>query len=177
MQSLSLLFLSTALFAVACDESSDSDAGNVEPPPIPASDVEFIDGLVPHHQEALEMSNMILERGSDPAVLEMAREMRAAQEREIAEMMSIRSQLAPGYDLRVVTDPHGEEDLAELAAASGARADVVFLENMIPHHAGAVSLAHRAMRNLTVPALLEMADMTVVMQTREMNEMLDMLGR
>ncbi|MGE0396493.1 MAG: DUF305 domain-containing protein [Kofleriaceae bacterium] len=177
MKSLSILFLSTALFAVGCDESSDSDPSNVEPPPIPASDVEFIDSLVPHHQEALEMSNMILERGSDPAVLEMAREMRDAQQREIAEMMSIRSQLAPGYELRVMTDPHGEEDHAELAAASGSQADVVFLENMIPHHAGAVSLAHRAKRNLTVPALLEMADMTVVMQTREMNEMLDMLGR
>lgn len=175
MKSLPILLLSTA-FLVGCDASSDSD-DNVEPPPIPASDVEFIDSLVPHHQEALEMANMVLERGADPAVLQMARDMRAAQEREIAEMMSIRGQLSPGYELRVMTDPHGQEDHAELAAASGAQADAVFLENMIPHHAAAVSLSHRAMRNLTVPALMEMADMTVVMQTREMNEMLDMLGR
>lgn len=48
---------------------------------------------------------------------------------------------------------------------------------MIPHHAGAVSLSHRALDQLAEPELIEMARMTIVVQTRVMNEMLDMVGR
>ena len=74
-------------------------------------------------------------------------------------------------------DPHVQRDIDELNASSGADTDILFLENMIPHHAGAVSLSHRALDNLSDPQLIEIANNTIVMQTREMNEMLDMLGQ
>jgi uncharacterized protein (DUF305 family) len=74
-------------------------------------------------------------------------------------------------------DPHGEEDAAKLQAARGSEVDAMFLEEMVPHHAGAVSLSHRALDNLSDPELRDMAQTTMVMQTREMNDMLDMLGR
>ena len=170
---LRTIFLPLVLVA-GCSDSDDADS--VEPPPIPASDVDFIDNLVPHHEQAREMSDLVIARGSDPEVRAMAERMRGDQMAEIAELTAIRAEIGPDFQLRVMTDPHAEADMNSLASASGSAADVLFLQNMIPHHAGAVSLAHRAMDNLTVPALEEIARMTIVKQTREMNEMLDMLG-
>lgn len=164
-------------FAAGCSDSSDGEVGTVEPPPIPASDVDLIDNLVPHHREAIRMADEQIARGASGDVRAMAEEMRADQQREIDELLAIRAELEPGVQLRTMSDPHSERDHDVLASAAGAELDVLFLENMIPHHAGAVSLAHRAMPYLTVPKLQEIADMTVVKQTREMNEMLDMLGR
>lgn len=103
--------------------------------------------------------------------------MKTMQQEEIARMPEIRLRVEGSDRIAALKDPHSEVDMAELDAAMGANVDRVFLENMVPHHAGAVSLSHRALENLSDPELREMAEMTVVMQTREMNEMLDMLGK
>ena len=166
------------VFTIACD--SDSDSGDVEsvaPPPIPLSDADYIDNLVPHHEMALQMADAVIARGADPTVKEMAQEMKAKQAEEIATLREIRQRVAGSDRIAAMRDPHAQLDVEEISAASGPSADVAFLENMIPHHAGAVSLSHRALDQLSDPELIEMADMTIVMQTREMNEMLDMLGR
>lgn len=123
------------------------------------------------------MSDEVIARGADREVREMAEQIKLVQQREIDELLSLRAELSPGFGRPTVIDPHGESDLAAMAAASGPTLDALFLEHMIPHHAGAVSLAHRALPNLTVPALRELAETTFVQQTREMNELLDMLVR
>lgn len=175
-----LLIAPLALFAVACDNTSDGDNGDVDsvsPPPIPRSDVDYIDNIVPHHEMALQMSDAVIARGADPKVKEMAEEMKKMQQEEITMLREIRVRVGGSDRIAAMRDPHGDRDLVELQAASGPAADIAFLENMIPHHAGAVSLSHRALDALTDAELIDMANMTIVMQTREMNEMLDMLGR
>jgi uncharacterized protein (DUF305 family) len=176
---INYLAVPLTLFAIACDNDSDSgDVESVAPPPIPLSDADYIDNLVPHHEMALQMSDAVIARGADPAVREMAQEMKAMQAEEIAMLREIRQRVAGSDRIAAMRDPHSELDLEQInSAASGPAADVAFLENMIPHHAGAVSLSHRALDQLSDPELIEMANMTIVMQTREMNEMLDMLGR
>jgi len=64
-----------------------------------------------------------------------------------------------------------------LARLSGVELDRAFLDHMIPHHAGAVDMAHRALPNLTSPELQTMARDTIANQTHEMNVMLDMRER
>lgn len=166
-----------ALLLAACNDDGSTDVESVAPPPIPASDVDYIDNLVPHHEMALQMADAELARGASADVKEMAQQMKTAQQEEIAMLRTIRQRVAGSDRIAAMRDPHVELDIEELDASSGSAADVIFLENMIPHHAGAVSLSHRALDNLTDPQLIEMANMTIVVQTREMNEMLDMLGR
>ncbi len=170
-----LATLALALFSNACG-SDDSSAESVAPPPIPRSDVDLIDNLVPHHAMAIEMANIEIAKGTRDDVKQMAMMMKATQQDEIARMEQIRMRVDGSGEVPSMDDPHGETDMAELDAATGADVDTMFLENMIPHHAGAVSVAHRALDNLSDAELRDMAQNTIVMQTREMNKMLDMLG-
>ncbi len=52
------------------------------------ADVDFVKGMIPHHQGAVEMAKIVLEHGKDPALKKLARDVIKAQDKEIAFMQS-----------------------------------------------------------------------------------------
>lgn len=169
-------FLAAAILAAgiaaACD-SGDSDSPGV--PPIPQDDVAYIDTLVPHHRDAIGMADHVIARGASAEMKVMAEQMRADQVAEVELMLRIRSDLAGSAMVDATVDPHMESEMAEMATASGHELEVMFLREMVPHHAGAVVSSHRALPNLTNQELRDLALLTIDKQTREATEMLDML--
>lgn len=172
---LALIALLTAGLLNGC---SDGEGTSEQPGValIPANDVEYIDALVPHHEAALMMADEALERGADERVRTMAGDMKAAQMAEIEILRVTRDELEGSRETPTPDDPHMDRDMLLLAGLSDGALDIAFLEHMIPHHAGAVMMSHQALPNLERPELIDMATMTIKVQTVEMNEMLEMLA-
>ena len=138
----------------------------------PSNNLQYIDAIVPHHEHALEMAEMELEKGTRPEVQAIAQRMKEMQMAEIALLLAVREELT-GH-ARVPSPPrdrHNEADMRRLAAATGAAVDSLFIQHMIPHHAEGISIAHRALPNLQRADLVENAKDVVKNQAMEIGEL------
>ncbi len=133
-------------------------------PPVPQAteaDVTFMQGMIHHHAQALDMTDLIAARSSDPDMQKLGLRIHVSQTDEIKMMqrwLQARGQEAP--DPRAHHDMPGMEGMAgmdhavmmpgmldagemrRLAAAKGVDFDRLFLEGMIKHHGGALIMVH-----------------------------------
>ncbi|WP_293003716.1 DUF305 domain-containing protein [Mycobacterium sp.] len=121
------------------------------------ADVTFAQQMIPHHQQAIQMSDIILAKpGIDPRVTQLANQITAAQGPEIQMMQTWLRQwgrpLAPTPATPATAMPampgHGamsgmmsDADMAALHNADGPAASKLFLTQMIEHHRGAIDAA------------------------------------
>ena len=117
-----------------------------------ASDAQFMRGMIPHHQQALEMSRLAPDRTNSPELLEIAGKIEAAQGDEIAFMEQWLTSRGESIDQshahtghRAMKGMATEAQMASLAAASGVEFDRQFLSLMIAHHEGAIDMVEALM--------------------------------
>lgn len=120
------------------------------------ADVRFMQRMIPHHEQALEMTALVKDRAVNTQVRALAGRINAAQGPEISAMQSwLRSK---GKSTAGSGQGHGAhgggdampgmatpEQMAKLKAASGKEFDKLFLELMIVHHKGAITMANEAL--------------------------------
>lgn len=112
------------------------------------ADISFLTGMTPHHEQAVEMSDIVLAAQPPvPAdVAAIARQIKDAQAPEIEQMNTMLTDLgeepATGEHGAGHSEGHGgmmsEQDMAALKAATGTEAARLYLEGMIKHHQGAI---------------------------------------
>ncbi|MCJ2194537.1 DUF305 domain-containing protein [Micrococcus luteus] len=152
------------------------------------ADVMFAQMMIPHHQQAVEMSEMLLAKDDVPAeVAEFAQKVIDAQGPEIERMNAMLT--AWGQD-PVDTDgmdgmegmDHGgmsgmmsEEDMAALEQAQGTEAARLYLEQMTAHHQGAIEMAQDEVEGGQNPQAVALAEKVVADQQAEITEMEQML--
>jgi CubicO group peptidase (beta-lactamase class C family) len=112
------------------------------------ADLRFMQRMVPHHAQALEMTALAAERASGPAVRQMALRMQISQRDEIAlieQWLGGRGHASGGahgngHAAELMPGMLTPEQMSALAGARGTRFDRLFLELMIQHHEGAITM-------------------------------------
>ena len=120
------------------------------------SEREFLEGMIPHHQEAVDTAKEVIARGgSTPEIKKLAEDIVVAQEKEIVTM---KDWYQSWYGEAYIANPDAYKTMMrDLSSLNGASLDKVFLEDMVMHHMGAVMMAksvqpyieHQEMTNLT----------------------------
>jgi uncharacterized protein (DUF305 family) len=165
------------------------------------ADVMFAQHMIPHHQQAIEMSDMLLtKQGIDPRVTELAKQIKAAQGPEIEQMQGWLTQWGipqmpmppgdmPGHGgmpgMSGMPSPSGmpgmagmmsDEDMAALQNAQGVEASKLFLTQMITHHEGAITTAQAEIKDGQYPAAVELARSIITAQQKEIDTMKGILA-
>ena len=148
-------------------------------------DTTFAQMMIIHHEGAIEMSQLAIERAESPEVVALAERIAEAQGPEIEEMTAWLSawgeDVSPGghggMDMGGM-DMNGmsqEEMMTQLDGMSGADFDQAFLEAMIAHHEGAIGMSEQQLAEGQNPDALMLAEKIIADQQTEITEMQEML--
>ena len=152
------------------------------------ADVMFAQMMIPHHQQAVEMSEMLLAKDEIPAeVAAFAQKVIDAQGPEIERMNSMLTAWGEdpvdmgdmgdmeGMDHGGMSGMMSEEDMADLEQAQGTEAARLYLEQMTTHHKGAVDMAKDEAKDGQNPQAVQLAEQVIADQEAEITEMEQML--
>lgn len=152
------------------------------------ADVSFAQLMIPHHQQAVEMADLALSRITSPEVKQLAEQIKSAQDPEI-EMMSMWLQTwgAPmdmgedhsGHDMgnMDMSGMMSDDDMQALANAQGAEFDRMWLEMMIAHHQGAISMAEDVKAASSNADVTNLASAVITGQAVEIDTMQKLLAQ
>ena len=149
------------------------------------ADVEFMQGMIAHHAQAIYMSRLAVGRNASPRVLKFAQKIDQSQQAEIRlmqEWLVANKQMAPDTNSwRTMTMP-GMLTTAQLKTLDGAKGvefDRQFLNLMIQHHEGAIKMVADLLENPLAAQDVDVsvfANDVVVVQTAEIGSMRQMLA-
>lgn len=153
-----------------------------------AADTMFAQMMIPHHAQAVGMSDMILKKQDVPTeVTTLATQIKAAQGPEIEKMTgwlkSWNESATPsagahsGHGTGGMRGMMSDEDLKKLEAAQGTEAAKLFLTQMIAHHEGAVMMAKTEESGGQNPEAVELSKTIITAQEKEIQEMKDLLAK
>ncbi len=139
-----------------------------------AADVMFAQMMIPHHEQAVEMSTFAVDRASDPQIVTLAAQISSAQQPEIDKMTAWLQ--AAGAPIADDHSGHGmpglltDQEMLDLKGATGSTSDQMFAMFMIAHHEGAIEMAQQVVEsaNSDVAAL---AKSIIAEQTAEIEEL------
>ena len=139
-----------------------------------SSEREFLTGMIPHHQEAVDTAKEVIERGgSTPEIKALAENIIIAQELEIAEM---KQWYLAWYGEEYVAEGSYQPMMRELAGLFGAELDQRFLEDMIMHHMGAIMMARSVQPHIEHQEIEVLSKAIMTTQTAEIDLMRDLLS-
>jgi uncharacterized protein (DUF305 family) len=147
------------------------------------ADVMFVQMMIPHHEQAVDMSDMVLSKsGINPEVQALAKQIKAAQQPEI-DMMNAwletwgRVQMPEGSHHNSSDGIMTEEQMQELDEANSAEGQRLFLEGMIRHHQGAIKMAQAEITSGQNPEAITLAKNIAESQQAEVDTMTELLNK
>lgn len=138
-----------------------------------ASEREFIEGMIPHHQEAVDTAREVIERGATtPEIKELVKNIVITQEKEIADM---KMWFETWYGEQYADTDEYEPMMRELENLSGVEIDRAFIGDMIMHHMGAIMMARSVEPYIEHDEMSDLVKAIITTQSSEIIEMRKML--
>lgn len=156
-------------------DSSQSAKGN-------AADVAFLAGMKPHHEQAVEMSEIVLAANPPAEVAAIAQQIKGAQDPEIAQMKTMLTDLGEKVEDTAHSGGHSagmaghggmmsDGDMDALMKATGADAARLYLEGMVKHHQGAIEASDTEIADGKYSPAIELAKKIKTAQAAEITKM------
>ena len=160
------------------------------------SDIEYLEHMIPHHQVAIDMSNMLIPYSKDPIILHLCRDIIRKQSYEIWEMNFMKEKLAEttfATGKWITENTTTKLDLFEpiMSKSKDGNCDPLFfkpndheehmkhmeinetsyLEHMIPHHQVAIDMSRRLLIHTNNSYLLDFCRKLIIDQQGEIHNM------
>jgi uncharacterized protein (DUF305 family) len=162
------LVLIAALFLSGCAASPQANSK------YSADDITFAEQMIPHHEQAIEMSEIALLNTANPELLQLAQEIKDAQSPEIEIMKSWDGVKASTHSGHLMDGMLSEGEISDLRDAKGNKFDLLFLRGMIKHHEGAIAMAQVVM-NSKNKAVADLAASIINVQELEISTIKELL--
>ncbi|MFI7356419.1 DUF305 domain-containing protein [Streptomyces avidinii] len=190
--------VAAGLVLAACGSDNTTNTAGTAPATTTASapseadrhnqaDVTFAQGMIPHHRQAILMSDMVAAHGASPDVKALAEKIKKAQTPEIETMSGWLNAWGEKVPTGVSMDGMGhgddsgmpgmmdDQDMDRLGNARGNAFDTMFLTMMIEHHEGAIAMAKTEKQQGAYGPAKALADDIITSQTAEITQMRSML--
>jgi uncharacterized protein (DUF305 family) len=149
-----------------------------------ADDAAFATNMIPHHQQAVELSALVPDRSTNAELIALAQQISGAQQPEINVMKVFLVQWNENPDTSSRHEGHGSTmagmvdaaTMTKLESLNGAEFDKLWLESMISHHQGAIEMAKAEIANGDNVDAKALANKIVAAQEAEIGQMKQMLG-
>jgi uncharacterized protein (DUF305 family) len=187
-----------ALALAACGGDNDAGTASTQEPAAGATapagsaaefndaDVMFAQGMIPHHEQAIEMADIALDPnvGAGPAVIDLATRIKGGQDPEIEQMKGwleswgqpMQMDMSDGHDMAGMDGMMTVEEMDELGTMTGPAFDRMWMEMMIRHHEGAIEMADTVKADGSNADVRTLADAIIGAQQAEIAEMQALLG-
>jgi uncharacterized protein (DUF305 family) len=191
---LTAVVLTTAALLLGACGSSDmgsmdmgsSDMGNSIPESADFNDADvmFAQMMIPHHEQAIEMSDIALDpnTGASAAIIALATQIKGAQDPEISQMKNLLTTW--GMPTEMGSMDHSSmmdgmlslEEMDTLGQLKGAEFDRAWAKGMIAHHEGAIEMANDVLANGKNSEILALANAVVSGQSTEIETLKPLAG-
>jgi len=180
--SIAVLALTVVLAACGSDHSGAHTASATqESSSLNAADIEFSQGMIAHHEQAIEMAEIALDpkSGAGSEVIDLATRIKGAQDPEVALMTGwlttagqpVVMDMGESHDMSTMDGMMSADQMDAMAAMTGTEFDQVWLQMMVAHHEGAISQSQTVKNNGSNADVLVLADQIITAQQAEITEM------
>lgn len=147
-------------------------------------DLRFLDGMTPHHQGAVEMAKEAQQKSKRPEIQKLADNIIKSQNQEITRMKQWRQAWYPkagdkpmaynsqmGHMMEMSSDQMKTMMMSQDLGAADAEFDLRFINAMIPHHQGALTMAQDALSKSKRPEIKQLTQEIIKAQNTEIKQM------
>jgi len=178
--SIAAIAITFTLAACGSDHSgSHSSSGTQEAGGFNTADIEFAQGMIAHHEQAIEMAEIALDptTGASAEVVDLATRIKGAQDPEVKVMTGWLTtaeepmDMGEGHDMSTMDGMMSADQMDAMSAMTGTEFDQVWLGMMIAHHEGAVTQSETVKAKGSNADVLTLADQIISAQQAEITEM------